>query len=73
MNPPQQSRLDKTMNLHTNNTIVRMVNTTATTKAQACSNNKVMIVEIRGKANFRKQMLQIMIESVVTMKIVYIV
>jgi hypothetical protein len=27
MNPPQQSRVDKTMKLHTNRTILRIVNT----------------------------------------------
>ena len=46
MNPPQQSRLDKTMNLHTDRTAVRIVNTNTATKLQQEPQKRMVVIVV---------------------------
>ena len=58
MNPPQQSRVDKTMKLYRNKTIVRIVNTKMATKNAVRETNNQCL-----KVNFRKQYLKVKIHE----------
>jgi hypothetical protein len=46
MNPPQQSRLDKTMNLHTDRTTVRIVSTNTATKLQQEQQKRMVVIVV---------------------------
>jgi len=46
MNPPQQSRLDKTMNLHIDRTAVRIVNTNTATKLQQEPQKRMVVIVV---------------------------
>jgi hypothetical protein len=46
MNPPQQSMLDKTMNLHTDRTAVRIANTNTATKLQQEQQKRMVVIVV---------------------------
>jgi hypothetical protein len=46
MNPPQQSMHDKTMNLHTDRTAVRIANTNTATKLQQEQQKRMVVIVV---------------------------